>query len=424
MRHAWFCGFTPLELENLSRLVVRSGGLICARGLISRVSFLMGFATAIFILFARSVFASVAINEVFFDPSGSDTGLEKIELYNNSGASVSLGGWQLYPDGIGYFSFPAGFSLAPYSFVTAHLRVSGTDDAQNLYHISPAANMGNSSGSIALFIGEPRGKETIVDFVRYHKPGSSEKKTWESAAGAVGLWIAGQFVDIGGFQEGKSIALAADGVREGASSWIVVSSPTIGGLNAGSRDIVSEISQVVQEPENENPSAASSISPQLEISASMPLLSDSASTVPLSFEAPITPSMPSSSPPSTTEEPVLFPHLTPQSAIVIVPPAMAAVPPSLPKPISVITPSPLASSSFSLSMPQQREKLELRLEEHILSDSNKKEEEKSERAEASIPPSNQNIAAAGIFSTSALFFAASAILGILAAAGYLFFRLR
>src|SRR3989344_1667125 len=80
--------------------------------------------------------AAVVINEVLFDPAGSDTGLEAIELYNPDGASASLGGWELYPDGIGYFTFPRSFSLPSRAFVTVHLRVSGSDDGANLYHAS------------------------------------------------------------------------------------------------------------------------------------------------------------------------------------------------------------------------------------------------------------------------------------------------
>lgn len=380
-----------------------------------RTAWLYSFALVLCIFFVRPVSASVVINEVFFDPLGSDTGLEKIELYNNSGASVSLGGWQLYPDGIGYFSFPAGFSLAPYSFVTAYLRIAGTDDAQNLYHISPAANMGNSSGSVALFTGEPRGKETIIDFVRYHKPGSSEKKTWESAADAAGLWSAGQFVDIGGFQEGRSIALATDGMREGASSWIVVSSPTIGGFNAESRDAVSGISQISQESESENAAVMSSMSPQLEVSVPMLSSSDSASTVSSSSEATVTLSMPLSPPPSESEIVSIAP-IAPQPAIPPLPFTSSSTA------IVLSTPAPPSFAPFLSSAPR-REKLAPIAEDHALPE-NAEAEINGIEPEVFISQNNRTIAVSGFFSPTVLFFAASIVLGVLSAAGYLFFRLR
>lgn len=175
--------------------------------------------------------AAVIINEVLFDPAGSDTGLEQIELYNSDGAAASLGGWELYPDGIGYFTFPQSFSMPAGAFAVVHLRLSGNDDAKNLYHASASSNMGNSSGSVALFRSGSRSKDTIADFVRYHKPGSSERKTWESTAAEAGLWTAGSFVDVTNSTEGNSIALLRDGGRGSSVSWGIVSSPTVGGTN-------------------------------------------------------------------------------------------------------------------------------------------------------------------------------------------------
>ncbi|MBI4132368.1 MAG: lamin tail domain-containing protein [Candidatus Sungbacteria bacterium] len=184
------------------------------------------------IFLTNFVSASVVINEILFDPSGTDTGLEKIEIYNPDATAADMGGWELYPDGIGYFPFPVGFSLAAQSFVTIHLRTSGTNDAANLYHSAASLNMGNSSGSVALFRFGGRTKDTIVDFVRYHKPGSSEKKTWESTAVEAGLWAAGTYFDISGFSEGSSIGLTADGVRGSAASWQAFASPSLGSANA------------------------------------------------------------------------------------------------------------------------------------------------------------------------------------------------
>jgi|GEM_PF-6634862 len=169
--------------------------------------------------------AAVVINEILFDPAGADTGLERIELYNAGSNPADLSGWELYPDGIGYYAFPAGTSLAGHSFLTIHLRASGTGDAANHYHASPTTNMGNSSGSVALFRPGGRSADTIEDFVRYQKPGASERKTWESAAAEAGLWTAGTFVDTGSLAEGDSIGLAADGVRGSASAWRIMTSP-------------------------------------------------------------------------------------------------------------------------------------------------------------------------------------------------------
>lgn len=185
------------------------------------------------LILPRFIFASVVINEILFDPAVSnDTGLEKIEIYNPDAAAADVGGWELYPDGIGYFSFPSGFSLAAQSFVTIHLRASGTNDAGNLYHSAATDNMGDSSGSVVLFRPGGRSKDTIADFVRYQKSGKGEHKTWESDAAKAGLWTVGSFVDISVFTVGTSIGLAVDGVRGSAASWQIYVSPSIGSANA------------------------------------------------------------------------------------------------------------------------------------------------------------------------------------------------
>lgn len=160
--------------------------------------------------------ASVFINEVLFDPEGSDTGLEWVELYNDGSHSVDLSGWQLYPDGIGYYTFGSGAAIGGGQYLVINLRTSGTDSTSVLYHSSATGNAGNSSGSFALFSGEPRGKDTIKSFVRYHKPGSTEKKTWESSAAEAGIWTAGNYVDISSFSEGKSISYLESAWGSGA----------------------------------------------------------------------------------------------------------------------------------------------------------------------------------------------------------------
>ena len=193
------------------------------------------FAIGLLLIPAFSL-ASVVINEVLFDPGGTDTGLEKIELYNPDASPADMSGWELYPDGVGYFAFPSGFSLAPRSFAVVHLRVSGANSAEggtaNLYHPAATANMGNSSGSVALFRGGGRSGDTIADFARYHRAGAAERRTWESAAVEAGLWTAGGAVDVSGLAEGNSIGLVEDGLRGGASSWRVFVSPSLGRANA------------------------------------------------------------------------------------------------------------------------------------------------------------------------------------------------
>lgn len=179
-----------------------------------------------------SVFASsVVINEVMFDPEGSDTGGEWIELYNASEKEVDISGWEIYPDGIGYITIPNGFSIGAKKFTLIHLRTTGNNSSTDIYQATSSSNMSNTSGSVALFSAEPRGKDTIKGFVQWGKGG----ETWESSAMDAGLWEKGMFVDIGSFSEGNSLALQTDGTASsGKNAWHISGISTPKTANSGS----------------------------------------------------------------------------------------------------------------------------------------------------------------------------------------------
>ncbi len=173
--------------------------------------------------FSSRVYAAskdAAISEIMFDPAGSDTGLEYIVIKNFGTESVNLNGWDLYPDGMGYFTFP-NFALESGSAVKIHLRKSGADDANNLYHVAATGNMGNSSGSVALFNSTNHSKDTIISFARYQKPESGEKKTWESSAAEIGIWTAGSYIDISNFSEDQYLNLEDFANKNSASGWSI-----------------------------------------------------------------------------------------------------------------------------------------------------------------------------------------------------------
>ena len=170
--------------------------------------------------------ASVVINEVL---TGAQTGGEWIEIFNSGAAPENLSGWQLYPDSAGYFSFPADFIIGAKKFVVVRLRAAGTDSQSDLYHASALSNMGNTSGSAALFSGTPRSKQTIKSFVQWGREG----ETWEDAASDAGLWDRGSYAATTSPAAGFSIGLTADGVSAGsAGAWSIFSAPTPGSANA------------------------------------------------------------------------------------------------------------------------------------------------------------------------------------------------
>ncbi|MCX6731770.1 MAG: PKD domain-containing protein [Candidatus Parcubacteria bacterium] len=220
----------------------------------------IAFVLFVLILFSLpvSVFAAIGdivIQEVLFNPSDkSDTGLEYIIVKNKSSENINLTGWDLYPAGIGYFTFPS-FSLASQGEVKINLNKSGTNDGSNLYQ-GNTSNMGDSSGSIAIFSNTQHNKDTIQAFVRYHKPGSSENKTWETAASDASIWQKGDFVNIDSLVAGQVIFLSDSNNFKSSAGWSIKT------LAEGSSVATSTSDANVSEPESttESTSGAGSVS--------------------------------------------------------------------------------------------------------------------------------------------------------------------
>ena len=178
-------------------------------------------AAALLVSFCTS---QVVINEVLYDPAGVDTGEERIELRNIGSAAVDLTGYDLYPDGIGYFTFPS-LTLPAGTCCVVHLRQAGSNSASDVYHETPTNNLGNSSGSVALFNSTTHSSSTLVSFVQWGAGG----KAWSSAAVSAGVWTS-VADSVGAVEEGHSIEY--DGTGIAPSDWFDQSSPTIGSENA------------------------------------------------------------------------------------------------------------------------------------------------------------------------------------------------
>lgn len=165
--------------------------------------------------------STVVINEVLYDPSGSDPGQEWVELYNAGGSSADLKGYELNAASGDYYKFPS-FIIKSKSFVTVQWGKAGVDDASNLYTGSSGfATIGNTKGSITLFNSSTHSKSTVIDYLEYGLAG----QTWESSAIAAGIWTTGDF--IADSVEGSSIGLKTDGADNNASSdWQSFAAPT------------------------------------------------------------------------------------------------------------------------------------------------------------------------------------------------------
>jgi hypothetical protein len=138
-----------------------------------------GIVLTLLLLFCSGGWGGVVINEVLYDPPGSsDTGLERIELFNNGSTAVNLAGWELYPARTPYYRFP-NYSFQPGAFVVIHLRESGTNTQTDLYEgTAPTQNMGNSAGSVALFDSSYHSASTLGDFMEYGAGGQTWERSW------------------------------------------------------------------------------------------------------------------------------------------------------------------------------------------------------------------------------------------------------
>ncbi len=165
----------------------------------------------------------VIINEVLYDPEGSDTGLEWIELINICGSPVTLTGYDLKPDSASYFTFPD-FTLNPGNRVIVHVNADGTNTDTELY-AGISSNMGNTAGSVVLFSETTHSMGTILDFIQYGAGG----QTWESTAVSAGIWNSGEFAPDG--DEGYSINLDPDAVDTNSSADWSICWPTLLDVN-------------------------------------------------------------------------------------------------------------------------------------------------------------------------------------------------
>lgn len=177
-----------------------------------------------FACFCSAAFSQVLINEVLYDPSGTDTGKEKIEIRNVGSTTIDLTGYDLSPDGIGYFTFPSA-SLAPGAIAVVHLRQTGPNTASDFFHSTPSSNMGNASGSVALFNATTHNTGTLVSFVQWGSGGNP----WATTAVSAGLWPSVSD-SVPGVLDGHSIEY--DGSGFSPADWLDQAVPTMGSSNS------------------------------------------------------------------------------------------------------------------------------------------------------------------------------------------------
>lgn len=164
----------------------------------------------------------IVINEVLYDPLGTDAGNQLIELKNTGTAIGDIGGWW-FCYRFDYFDIPAGVSIEPGAFLVIHLGATGDNTATDV-NIQFASALNTNSSDLSLYLdGNFTSPSSMIDFVQWGDGGNGR----ESVAVTAGMWREGDFVpDI---QEGHSIAY--DGSGNTSADWCDDSTPTIGGEN-------------------------------------------------------------------------------------------------------------------------------------------------------------------------------------------------
>lgn len=301
-------------------------------------SLLVGFAllTILLAVFGRtqaSVATGVVVNEVLYNPSGTDTGFEWVELYNATCEPVDLTNYEITAASGSFYVFPI-FILNPHSYVVVHWRQDGSNTVTDLYtgSVGFSINMGNTTGYVALFNGTAHTQTTIVDYVAYGAGGQS----WESTAVGANIWQSGSYVE--NASEGSSIGLLVDGQDNNSpSNWSVSPVPT-GGVG---NDNVPEDACVTATP-TFDPTPTPTLTPTatpLPSPTQQPSPSVTATPSPTLTPSPIpTVTQVPTVTPTPTTIPVPSPTYTPTPTAILTPTITQA-----PTPIDSTTPTPVES---------------------------------------------------------------------------------
>ncbi|MBI5845629.1 MAG: DUF11 domain-containing protein [Deltaproteobacteria bacterium] len=160
---------------------------------------------AFLLLLAGAAHASPVINEVVFDPSGTELDGECVEIYNDSAAAIVMTNYALTNQGALSYTFPV-FTLAAGDYVVVHMG-AGVNTATNLYANQALARLDNTGDDLVL----QNAGGTAIDYIAYGSGGAIQ-----ACPGPLS-WTGD--ISIAGYAEGDSTALYPNGADENSGTW-------------------------------------------------------------------------------------------------------------------------------------------------------------------------------------------------------------
>jgi hypothetical protein len=76
---------------------------------------------------------NIVINEIMYDPSGSDDNAEWVEIYNGGNSAIDLTGWNLTDNDGNRFVLSASGSIPAGGYLVTHLAQTGTNSSTDIY---------------------------------------------------------------------------------------------------------------------------------------------------------------------------------------------------------------------------------------------------------------------------------------------------
>ena len=97
--------------------------------------------------------ASLEITEIMYDPEGSDTNREWVEIYNNGTSSVAVSDWYFFENDTYHGLYPDEFSeleAGEYALIVKDISIAQSEFGSDIFYIKSSFSLNNTGEKIAL----------------------------------------------------------------------------------------------------------------------------------------------------------------------------------------------------------------------------------------------------------------------------------